>query len=421
LVKVLVVDDNEDNLLTLELLLEEFENLTIKEAKDGKEAIECFNEEFFDLVFMDILMPNIDGFDATQKIKQNHPKAMIVAISALDDEFSKDRMLLCGAEDYLTKPIEHHLFHQRIKNYLSIIRYRKEGIKQENAINPFQKSVFFKRVAFFINCEAGLAEFWDDALNEGRLTLFSDEVRFVYGVGLWLLKLKKPFKILIEQDEDAFYLTLLNASGIKRSILSNLIKKHLPNILYMFDDNSIYLKLTKNSKESISLDEETRELLGKTHHGSMNAKEYVESSVISLLPKIESLESIEDAIDMNLLELSQTHNLDTILLLADNFKEYHSVLELLTNFNHLAFAIESLIEFLCSIKDKNPSNDKLVELSNMLLDLLHDLTNWREQLFVKQEAVNIHYLDASLLNSCMQIRAVFDDKVIDEGDDLEFF
>jgi len=67
LVKVLVVDDNEDNRLTLELLLEEFENLTIKEAKDGKEAIECFNEEFFDLVFMDILMPNIDGFDATQK------------------------------------------------------------------------------------------------------------------------------------------------------------------------------------------------------------------------------------------------------------------------------------------------------------------------------------------------------------------
>lgn len=59
----------------------------------------------------------------------------------------------------------------------------------------------------------------------------------------------------------------------------------------------------------------------------------------------------------------------------------------------------------------------------MLLNLLHDLESWRQNVFILQNARDIHYLDASLLSSCIQMEAVFDDKALadeDEGE-LEFF
>ena len=59
----------------------------------------------------------------------------------------------------------------------------------------------------------------------------------------------------------------------------------------------------------------------------------------------------------------------------------------------------------------------------MLLNLLHDLNAWRENVFITQVARDIHYLDASLLSSCIQIEAIFEEKKADvDGDDeIEFF
>jgi two-component system chemotaxis response regulator CheY len=56
-----------------------------------------------------------------------------------------------------------------------------------------------------------------------------------------------------------------------------------------------------------------------------------------------------------------------------------------------------------------------------LQSILEDLIQWREMIFVKEEANDIHYLDASLLSSCLQIRADFGGESADGGDELEFF
>lgn len=126
--KILLVDDNDNNRLTLELLLEDIEGVEIFEARDGQEAIDMCQEQDFSIVFMDIMMPNVDGFEATQAIKESGHKAMIIALSALDDEGSKNKMMALGAEDYLTKPINSELFMMRVTNYLSIVSKKEQKV-----------------------------------------------------------------------------------------------------------------------------------------------------------------------------------------------------------------------------------------------------------------------------------------------------
>jgi two-component system chemotaxis response regulator CheY len=424
MIQILIVDDNDNNRLALQLLLEEFENVHIKEAQDGQEAVACFEEMSFDLVFMDIMMPIMDGIEATKIIKSTHPHAMIIALSALDDKDSKHRMLLAGAEDYLTKPIESELFTQRIRNYLTILEYRNKPTQNAQATNPFSKNTFHKKTLFKVEGEEALAEFWDEALNEGPLSGYSDVVRVTYGFGLWLLKTGFSFEIIIEENEGEHFLSLLGCGSIKRSILTRLLNRHLPQTLYLCDKDGLYFQLpkfVKSTSGSIAVDDETKSILSKSHEGGVDAREYVENTVIAIMPKIESLEALEEVLDEVIIAYEKDPQEANLENLIAQFENYHGVVELLAEFEHLSFAIKSLIAFLQSLANRQIPDDKRQHLATMLLNLLQDLTSWREQIFIKQEALNIHYLDASLLSSCMQIEAILDEKSIDEGDDLEFF
>jgi two-component system chemotaxis response regulator CheY len=80
--KVLIVDDNDNNRLTLNLLLEEVEDIEVYEAEDGQVAVEMCVKNDFDLIFMDILMENLDGLETTKQIrnKKNGKNIPIIAL-----------------------------------------------------------------------------------------------------------------------------------------------------------------------------------------------------------------------------------------------------------------------------------------------------------------------------------------------------
>jgi adenylate cyclase len=113
---ILVVDDNEDNRYTLtrRLKREGYTNLTT--ASDGREALEQFARLRFDLVLLDIMMPEMDGFEVLERLKgdpalRHVPVIMISALSELD---SVVRCIELGAEDYLPKPFNSVLLKARI-------------------------------------------------------------------------------------------------------------------------------------------------------------------------------------------------------------------------------------------------------------------------------------------------------------------
>lgn len=139
------------------------------------------------------------------------------------------------------------------------------------------------------------------------------------------------------------------------------------------------------------------------------------------MPKIDDLEEIERKLDDMLMSFEKAPTQAALEEVCQELDGYYSVIELLTEFEHLVYGIKSLIIFLRTLTDEKLKTDKIQNFVSLLLHLFSDLSEWRKAIFVRQDAIDIHYLDASLLSSCLQIEAFFEEKEIDEGDDLEFF
>jgi signal transduction histidine kinase/CheY-like chemotaxis protein len=96
----------EDNLINQKVAQSIFKNIgyEIEIAKNGIEAVDIMEERKFDVIFMDLLMPEMDGFQAAQKIRENGHTLPIVALSADDTDETKNAAFEAGMNDYLMKP-----------------------------------------------------------------------------------------------------------------------------------------------------------------------------------------------------------------------------------------------------------------------------------------------------------------------------
>ncbi|MCO6059909.1 response regulator [Pseudomonas sp. MOB-449] len=103
--RVLLVDDDVRNIYALSALLDEA-GLKVTAASDGLEAISCFQREPFDLILMDMAMPNMDGYTATRVLKQEHGCGIpIIALTAHAMKGDREKCITAGADDYLAKPV----------------------------------------------------------------------------------------------------------------------------------------------------------------------------------------------------------------------------------------------------------------------------------------------------------------------------
>lgn len=103
--KILVVDDNPFNRALIRGILEA-EGACVEEAQNGKEAVEAVSRQDFDIVLMDLLMPLMDGFETTTKIRAMGLTLPIIAVSAISLKQDKKRAIEAGCTDFLPKPVE---------------------------------------------------------------------------------------------------------------------------------------------------------------------------------------------------------------------------------------------------------------------------------------------------------------------------
>ena len=129
---LLVVDDNEDNryVLSQQLNIQGYDNITI--ATNGHEALNNLRSKSFDLVLLDIMMPDLNGYEVLERMRsspelRNIPVIMISGIGELD---SVVRCIELGAEDYLPKPFEPTLLRARVRATLERKRLHDQVVAQ---------------------------------------------------------------------------------------------------------------------------------------------------------------------------------------------------------------------------------------------------------------------------------------------------
>ena len=102
---ILIAEDVESNFLYLKAVLSKL-NATIFWAKNGVEAVEICDENQIDLIFMDLQMPEMNGYEATELLKKKFPSLPIVAQTAFAMSDDREKALDSGCDDYLAKPIK---------------------------------------------------------------------------------------------------------------------------------------------------------------------------------------------------------------------------------------------------------------------------------------------------------------------------
>ena len=122
--KILLVDDEETNLNLLKILCHKmgYECLT---ALNGRQAVETALAQHPDLIMMDLIMPQMDGFEATRKLKSDPVTAHIpiIMVTAASSREDKLKGIASGANDFITKPVDLQELSLRIKNNLHIKEY----------------------------------------------------------------------------------------------------------------------------------------------------------------------------------------------------------------------------------------------------------------------------------------------------------
>src|SRR5262249_20866827 len=180
---ILIVDDNEDNRYTLQLMLESDGHEHIASAAGGNEAITLIEKENFSLVLLDLMMPDLNGDEVLKLIKSDPDKRDIpvVMISADTNTDKESQCIELGADDYLPKPFNPPILRARIaaalrRNSLRTLEDEQLG-KTENEMrhseNLLRNILPAEVVTRLRNGESNIADHFDDAT-----VIFADVVGF---------------------------------------------------------------------------------------------------------------------------------------------------------------------------------------------------------------------------------------------------
>lgn len=151
--RLLVVDDEESIVTLLQFNLEQA-GYEVETAKDGAEGLELAKQQPFDLIVLDLMLPEMDGIDVCKQLRISKVQTPILMLTAKDDEFDKVLGLELGADDYMTKPFSPREVVARIR---AILRRAAQANQQPQSIEDVSEMIRIGEVDIFpenyeVNC-----------------------------------------------------------------------------------------------------------------------------------------------------------------------------------------------------------------------------------------------------------------------------
>ena len=137
--RILLVEDEENirNVVKLNLEMEDYEVVT---AAKGRDAIKYFHEQHFDLIILDVMLPEISGFQICEQIRLTNMEVPIIFVTAKDTAMDRISGLKMGGDDYITKPFNLEELLLRVKNLIKRTSKAPENLPEvyefgENKVN----------------------------------------------------------------------------------------------------------------------------------------------------------------------------------------------------------------------------------------------------------------------------------------------
>ncbi|MEA2100770.1 MAG: response regulator [Campylobacterota bacterium] len=184
---ILIVDDTELNVNTLIDLLDD--KYDILASLDGEDALEIIEEEDIDLILLDIMMPNMDGFEVCKilKEKQKTKDIPVIFITAKTDDDSIEKAYDLGGVDYITKPFRAREVLSRIANHLALSEQShilEEKVKEKTqALQEINKELEdTQREVIFTMGAIGERRSKETGNHVKRVALYSELLAFYYGL-----------------------------------------------------------------------------------------------------------------------------------------------------------------------------------------------------------------------------------------------
>lgn len=124
--KILHVDDDEDIRLTVKMILQSISNVEVDNAKNGNEALDMIEKNHYDLVILDLMMPDMGGIEVFNHIKNKDIKIIFLTVTKISDR-DLEKYKKEGLNAYIQKPFENSFLINKTKKLLHFHTYNPEN------------------------------------------------------------------------------------------------------------------------------------------------------------------------------------------------------------------------------------------------------------------------------------------------------
>lgn len=462
-VKLLIADDVDDNRLILRAICRKIEGLEIYEAINGEEAVEKVRELRPHIVLMDIMMPVMDGLEATKIIKAAYPSTVVIAVTAVMDPAIETTLAAIGVSAFIRKPVDKELIRFKLSSYVYGFQ-KREQLRESGAgrslptgaphnVRPF-------KTLYTITSNEAIMDFgvWMlgrfDCLWAGGCTKIDRVLECIFGVIRMELERDTATVLTISENYEEMYihLPLPPGMGLPISMEQSLLHlgpscvKNGHSILFVLPLPLPAREITPQcAREVASVPKDTtaatdpqlqnpekrtveageRQLLRESFTVKTTAAEYIAGIDGDTFGEMRDLRETEEEWEGWLDELAIAPTEENFHRFCDDvLGVYAHAISRLYEFSGLSYAITSLSALIRShvsllVEDSEKRGSVLLFLGCFK----NDLSAWIEHLFERQDAEDIHYLDCSLYSSCMQIETIINGTEFDTGEEgeVEFF
>lgn len=433
-------------------------------APNGEVGLYKFDTHRPKIVITDIRMPIMNGIEMLEGIKKKCPDVKAIVTTAYSDIEYMLRSIDIGVEKYIIKPVNvDSLINAVIKIATTLFyedvakEYQRQQLQDEVAKSA--KNIFEQILSFLPSPVAVCSQDKTTFMNSKFTDLFSVKqieeiisqkitidsllgIRQTEEAGVKRVEIsmstgrKKIFEVarvrLFLDSEVTFF--LYHLKDLTKIEYKNAKLQNYADILcdvLKLKSKTIYVDTPKSQVQHARinfgdlLNSQELEALRRSHVNKTSAKEYTAYMETELLEELEELRELETEIDDLMDNVTDIANSDdfakAFAKVGKKFVAYSRVIGKLVHFEDLAISVNSLGAYLMSLPLDETFNP--MRLISFIQNIRVDLSSWRNTIFVDKTAIDIHYLDSSLLSSCIQIRLGGGNSGVDfeDANELELF